>query len=245
MWQILIFSFLLQSSQIFAAQMEWDAFSAETFQQTPDGGRKQGRIFVQGDYVRTEQIDGEDELIRLFDTAKGVSYQLIPRRKEYREMPYHSVAFARKSAATEVNPCNGLTGASCEKGAAIKISGRDALEWDIVITQGDEKYRMKQWIDTQRGMLLRYVAETGEYSDMRLLRNETLGGRKVEKWEMTVGDGKNAPQKIINWFDVELNMAIREEHENGAIREMRNIRIGAQDPQLFIIPEGYQIISAD
>ena len=46
------------------------------------------------------------------------------------------------------------------------------------------------------------------------------------------------------WYDPQLKIAIREELPGGYFRELRDIRVGAQSPQLFTIPAGYQLTKA-
>jgi len=70
---------------------------------------------------------------------------------------------------------------------------------------------------------------------------ETLNGRTVEKWQMTLSPPGQKSQKSIRWFDLQLNLAIREEYPGGYVRELKNIRVGPQPESLFSIPAGYSI----
>jgi hypothetical protein len=225
-----------------AAKPSAVAFSAATYQKGPQGTEKLGKIFVQGSFVRTE-INAADRDVKIFDTDKGVSYQLYPDRRQYLEMPYVSTLFQKNPADGEINPCAGMSGAQCERLGVTTISGRDAVEWNITVTQDKKTIRIRQWIDSQRGFVLRHVTDQGEYSELQLLGRVKLGNRDVEKWEMSVSDGEQPPQHTLSWFDPELNLAIKEEFPGGYVRELRNVRIDPQDPRLFVIPGDYQKIS--
>jgi hypothetical protein len=70
-----------------------------------------------------------------------------------------------------------------------------------------------------------------------------LGGRQTEKWEiaMTGPDGQTV--STFEWYDPELEIAIKQEFPGGMVSEMTNIRVGPQPDQLFGIPAGYERIS--
>ena len=72
---------------------------------------------------------------------------------------------------------------------------------------------------------------------------DTLEGRRVEKWEMTMRQGNQAPQTSTQWFDPELKLAVREEFPGGYVRELRNIHVGQQAMDLFQIPAGFQKVT--
>ena len=44
------------------------------------------------------------------------------------------------------------------------------------------------------------------------------------------------------WYDRELQIAMREELPGGYFRELRNIRIGPQSDALFRVPAGYRLV---
>ena len=73
------------------------------------------------------------------------------------------------------------------------------------------------------------------------LADETIDGRKVEKWEI-VADGKNGKMTSTLWYDLELGIPIRELVPGKMMREMTDIKVGPQDPSLFLVPAGYEKI---
>ncbi len=81
------------------------------------------------------------------------------------------------------------------------------------------------------------------YADSKKLGNETLNGRKVEKWRctgQTSTPGDEAPSDATTWYDRELMLEIKIAEDNGNIFEIRDVKIGRQDASMFKIPDGYQ-----
>jgi hypothetical protein len=143
----------------------------------------------------------------------------------------------------EVSPCEGVPASSCRKLGDEKINGRNAAKWSVSVNQQGKTASSTQWIDRQRGILLRQEMPDGGLIEQKMVGVERLGNRNVEKWAMQVTQGKGQSQRSYSWFDPELNLAIREEYPGGYLREMRNIRVGAQDARLFTIPAGFKKVS--
>ena len=242
---MLLFSLLFaQAIGVNADTLSGAAFSADTYQKGPQGSEKFGKIFVQNNLVRTEIIGKNDREIRIFDADKSVSYLLDPDKRQYREIPYTSMPLQKSLQDGEVNPCDELANLHCERLGVTNISGRDAVEWDIFVTQGENNLRIRQWVDAERGNILRYITDTGEYSELKLLGTDRLGDRTVEKWEMVFSDGAQSNRRSLSWFDPVLNLTVKEEYPEGYVREIRNIRVQVQKPELFLIPVGYQKIDS-
>lgn len=81
------------------------------------------------------------------------------------------------------------------------------------------------------------------YRDGESLGVETFDGRPVEKWrctgEISPALGRS-PVDATTLYDPELAFEIRVERDGGEILEVRNVRVGSQDPSLFEIPEGFR-----
>ena len=71
------------------------------------------------------------------------------------------------------------------------------------------------------------------------LGDETIGGRKVEKWEI-VAEGKDGKLTSTSWYDPELGIPIRELVPGKMMREMTDIKVGPQNDGLFMVPAGYE-----
>ena len=81
------------------------------------------------------------------------------------------------------------------------------------------------------------------YTDGKKLGNETLNGRKVEKWRCTGPTNVPAGDQPVDatvWYDRELKMVTKTDEDDGNIFEVRNIKVGRQDASRFKIPDGYK-----
>jgi hypothetical protein len=74
--------------------------------------------------------------------------------------------------------------------------------------------------------------------------NETLDGRAVEKWEMVATMPNQPETRTFQWFDPELELAVRQEYPGGFVSELKNVSVGKQPDHLFSIPAGYERVSA-
>jgi hypothetical protein len=55
----------------------------------------------------------------------------------------------------------------------------------------------------------------------------------------------NQPEtRTFQWFDPELDLAVRQEFPGGFVSELKNVSVGKQPDHLFSIPAGYERISA-
>jgi hypothetical protein len=96
-----------------------------------------------------------------------------------------------------------------------------------------------QWIDRERGIPLRQQFPDGGKMELSLRGKETLEGRSVEKWEVVVEAPGRQPSHTFQWYDSELKLAVRQEFPGGGVSELKNIRIGKQPDDLFVVPAGY------
>lgn len=69
---------------------------------------------------------------------------------------------------------------------------------------------------------------------------ETINGRSCDKWEMT---GKNG-HKSTAWVDQKLYFPIHGQDSEGNVWDFTNIKEGAQDASLFVVPPGYRKFDA-
>lgn len=67
------------------------------------------------------------------------------------------------------------------------------------------------------------------FSEAKKLGEVSFNERDVGKWEC------HHPSygKVVQWFDPTINTVIRDRTANGKIQELRDIRVGAQDPGKF------------
>ena len=218
-------------------------FSADAIQRTPDRPPMQARIHVGAEAVRSEyKMDGQKfiEIVR-----KGERVLINPARKEYLIQPGGTTPLPQQwqPAAPGTSPCRGVPGVTCRMLGKEMVNGRETEKWEFVARANGHEVRSLHWIDVKKRFPLRQLFPDGSLVEMRLVGQETLDGRKVEKWEMrqTRPDGQS--QVSWQWHDPQLHIVIREELPGGYVRELKHIRIGSQDPALFRIPADYRPVT--
>ena len=78
---------------------------------------------------------------------------------------------------------------------------------------------------------------------MIYVAEENLQGRRVERWR-ALQHSSNAIVESEQWYDPQLNIAIRQQAKDGSFRELRNIQLGVQADELFVLPQGYRRVDA-
>ena len=224
-----------------AAELKQVQFSADTYQKGPDGTETRGRLYVGDGRMRMEMSRNNQKMVQIFATDQQTTWILFPAQRAYMEqrgMGPSQQAMQRQNGRS--NPCAGIPGSQCRMAGKEKISGREAIKWEMTFNYQGKTLKGTQWIDAERGMVLKQEMPDGQSSSMKFLGLEKMGGRTVEKWEVTFSQGDKAPQRSYRWYDPELNLVTREEFPGGFVREMKNIRIAPQDPSLFQVPAGYK-----
>jgi hypothetical protein len=130
----------------------------------------------------------------------------------------------------------------CNRIGVESVNGRPAEKWELVNSAQEQSGKMIIWLDQERRIPVRQSLPDGASMEMRLVGSETLDGRNTEKWEMKATRPGGQSSVAYQWFDPELNMNIREEQPGGFVSELRNIRIGKQPVDLFIVPPGYKLM---
>lgn len=72
----------------------------------------------------------------------------------------------------------------------------------------------------------------------RKLAEETVNGRRVQKWQFVTTQQGKTLQSLV-WIDTALRMPVRQEFPGGMVSELRDIKEGPQPAGLFTLPDGY------
>jgi hypothetical protein len=209
-------------------------FSADVLQRGPQGMMSHSRMYVSGDRMRNEMLDGGRRLVRIRDAGVGREWILFPAEYAYMEVPIS------QADPLQQNPCSGLPGATCEKLGDDEISGRPVTHYAIDVDVNGQMMRSQYWIDSERGIALRERTPDGTTTQWRLYAVDRVEGRYVEKWQVTTERRGEAPVMTFRWIDPELETPVREELPGGFVRELRQIRVGSQPDHLFTVPLGYR-----
>ena len=227
-----------------AASSSTVEFSADFYQTGASGAESGGKMFVGKDTVRTEMTQNGQQIIQVIDKKNQITRMILPAQRSYMEQrgagPQPEL---EQGKGSDVNPCQGMTGAQCMRLGQDKVSGRSAVKWEMTIDRKGKTEKIIQWIDEERGIALRQEMPNGQRLELKMVGEEEMEGRAVEKWEMEMSQPDKPSQRSYRWFDPELSMIIREEFPGGFVRGMRNIRVESQDPGLFEVPAGFKKIT--
>lgn len=217
-------------------------FSADMVQHGPQGEAPSGKMFVGDKRLRIEMSHEGQQVIRVTDENRGVEWMLFPEQKTYMEQKLvSSPGSALGAKATPgANPCGDMPGLTCRELGEEDIGGRAAIKWEMVATHQGQTLKTTQWIDKERGIPLRQEMPNGQTTELKFVAAEELGGRQVEKWEMVATSPDQPETRTFQWFDPELDLAVRQEFPGGMASELTNIRVGKQPDELFNIPAGYE-----
>jgi len=80
----------------------------------------------------------------------------------------------------------------------------------------------------------------GQTRELKFVAMEELNGRRVEKWELVATVPGRPETRTFQWFDSELELAVRQEFPGGMVSELKNIRLGKQLHDMLEIPAGYE-----
>jgi hypothetical protein len=218
-------------------------FSAEMIRRGPDGQVTSGKMYVGDGRTRMEMSQDGREVIRISDQNRHMEWILFPAEQSYLERGAPSGAEGAvsppKEPSAESDPCTGMPGVTCRRVGVEDVNGRPAVKWEMTANQGGQTLTGSQWLDQERGMPLRSVMPNGPTMELKMLGQETIDGRKVEKWEMTMTAPNQQPTQTFQWYDPELKLAVREEFPGGYVSELKNVRVGPQPDDLFTVPAGY------
>lgn len=215
-------------------------FSADAVQMSPDRQLRSARMYVGDQRVRMEYERDGRRVAEIVDWARGRAVLLLLDQRTYMEQQAPAAAVPPQSVGTDANPCRAAPELQCRRLGEETLFGRRVDKWEMVALQDGQPQRSLHWIDPERQMPLRQLLPDGTVSELRPLGVETADGRQVEKWEQSTAHPDGSRQSALQWYDPQLKIAIREELPGGFYRELRNIRVARQAPELFEIPAGFQ-----
>ncbi|EGV17246.1 hypothetical protein [Thiocapsa marina] len=216
-------------------------FSADMISQGPDGQAETVKMFVGDGRMRKEMTQQGQEVVQIVDQTRGMMWVLFPDRQTYLEQGGAAGEGGAPvpPATAETDPCAGMPGLTCRRVGEEDVGGRKAIKWEMVMTHEGQTMNGTLWIDAERAIPLKHEMSNGEKMELLMVGTETIDGREVEKWEMTTTAPDRPPTRVLQWYDPELKLSVREEFPGGGVRELKSIRIGPQPDHLFAVPAGY------
>jgi len=217
-------------------------FSA-TAVQTDSSGKEMMtfKMYVGADGMRrTETTQNGQRMVQIMVPTQGTLLMIFPDQKAYMERR----GAPAPAVDTSSDPCAGQPNLTCKLLGEEAVDGRPAKKWEIVSHHEGQTATGIQWIDAERGTPLRQQRPDGTLLELKMVGQENLQGRNVEKWEMTINppSGQGDPVKTLQWYDPALKVFVRQELAGGGVSELRDIQVGPQPKELFQVPAGYQLV---
>ena len=233
---LILASLMTLGTPVFA-QEKAEPFSATAVQLTPQGAI-QTRVYITDKAIRNEYEQNGHKMIEIIEPEANKRTLLFPEEKVFVEQ--HAPAFPDRRVTNDGTPCAKLAGTLCRMLGKEEINGLEAEKWEFSRVEKGRPVHTLHWIDAERRLPVREFFSDGTAIEMSLLENETLNGRKAEKWRMQVMAANGRREQFLQWYDPEIKIVIREEHSDGYVRELRDIKVGKQSSKLFRVPKGYE-----
>jgi hypothetical protein len=193
-------------------------------------------MYVGAGRVRTEMKQNDQLLIEIIDPNKGLAWMLDQIRKVYYE---RTVPRLSAKSAENIDPCEGIEATACRHLSDEMLNGRSTKKW-LLRVNGKEKL---QWNDSLHGFPIQVVEAGQVIMAMIFVGEESINGRRVERWRVLQYRDKTVIENE-QWYDPQLNIAIRQVAQDGSFKALRNIQLGSQADALFELPQGYRRLDA-
>jgi len=220
-------------------------FSATAVQKTPEGPEYSTRMYIGKDNIRKDSIQNNIPVVEIVKLKEQVRIFLVPEEKIYMQIANPRLEKQNIQDRTiSAIPCEGLPNTRCEMLGKEEINNRGAEKWEFVATYNNQHYRSLHWVDVEHRMFVREFFPDGTISELTPEGVENVNGRQTEKWLWMLSGADGKMQSATQWYDPELKIMIKEELQGGFLRELREVKTGAQDNNLFKIPAGYKQVES-
>jgi len=220
-----------------AAEDAGKPFLATAVQITPQGV-VQTKIYISQKAIRNEYEQNGHKFIEIILPDENRRMMLFPEQKVFIEQ--YAPAFPDRRVTSKDSPCAKLPGTLCRKLKDEVINDIETEKWEFSHVEKGRPVHTLHWIDRKRQLPIREFFSDGSAVEMFLLGDETISKRKAEKWRMQVMNADGQRTQFLQWYDRELKLVIREEHPDGYIRELRDIKVGKHKKSLFAVPKDYE-----
>ena len=235
--QLLFVVVSISVANIAVAQNPGKPFSATAVQITPQGV-VQTRISISQKAIRNEYEQNGHKMIELIYPDENKRVMLFPGQKVFIEQ--YAPSFPDRRVTDGDSPCEKLPGTLCRKLADEVVNEIQTEKWEFTRVEKGRPVHTLHWVDRERQLPIREFFADGSIIEMFLLGDDTVSKRKSEKWRMQLMSADGQRSQFLQWYDRELKLVIREEHPDGYVRELRDIKVGEQKKSLFTVPKDYQ-----
>ncbi len=204
------------------------------------------RMFWNDGSVRFEYMDQGVPMVQIFDSKNNKVIWLDSEKKVYiqRELADQQAAPVLTKPAKKYNPCDEFPDAECTRLKSAELNDRETDKWLITFNVDGRDQHVFQWIDKQHQILVRQENPDGSVLDVKILDDQEVNDRKVRKIDMIAISPDGSSVHAIQWYDSKLDIVVRQQADDGAIDELRNIKIENINAELFKVPEGYKTVES-
>jgi hypothetical protein len=185
--------------------------------------------------------------VQIFDNKNSKVIWLDSAKKVYIERELTDQQAAPVMAGTEkkYNPCDDFPGAECTRLKSAELNDRQTDKWLITIRVDGRDQHVFQWIDKKHRILVRQENPDGSVLDVKILDDREVNGRKVRRVDINAIDSEGNSVHATQWYDPILDIVVRQQSDDGAIDELRNIKVETVNAEMFAIPDGYRTVDSE
>jgi len=213
------------------------SYTATAIHGLPGQQETTGKIIKSGQNMRLEFDQNGQQTIQILRPSEGIMLVLDPLNETYIEIRGQSVPALTTEGYTTPCPPQAQM-ARCERVGADTVSGIKVERWELA-NQPNTRPIVILW-DSTRRRALRQEFPDGSVMAMTFKAMEDLNNRDTEHWTITITTPNQPANTGSWWFDPELRVVVREDLPGGEIRRLDEITVGAVDPALFQVPEGWK-----
>ena len=211
-------------------------FSADAVISAPQRIIRQTKLFVSEKAVRSETMINGQNIVEIVYSDGGKTILINDSLKSFKERIFDQ----QSKASSNESPCDQISNAVCEMLGIENLAGYKTEKWQIISETNGKKLRTLHWIDVKRKLAIREFFPDGSLAELKMVNKEKVNGRDTEKWERVLSRPDGSSVRSYQWYDSELEIAIKEELPGGYVRELNNIKLSRQPKELFIVPDDYQ-----
>lgn len=204
------------------------------------------KMFWHDGNIRFEYKDQGTSVVQIFNSKNNRLIWLDSGKKVYvqRELTEQQARSVSTKAGIKYNPCDEFAAAECTHLKATELNGRQTDKWLVTLNLDGRDRHVFQWVDKTHQILVRQENPDGSVLDLKILDDQEVNGRKVRKVDMTSISPDGSSVHGIQWYDSELDIIVRQQADDGAIDELRNIKIEQLNAAMFTVPDGYKSVES-
>jgi len=204
------------------------------------------KMFWNDGSVRFEYMDKGIPMVQILDNKSSKVIWLDTANKVHikRELTDQQAVSVMVGTEKKYNPCDDFPGAECTRLKSAELNDRQTDKWLITFEVDSRDHHVFQWIDKKHQILVRQQNPDGSVLDVKILDDQEIYGRQVRRVDMNAIDSDGNSVRASQWYDPVLDIVVRQQAEDGAIDELRNIKLATIKAEMFAIPEGYRTVDS-